>query len=711
LIRYLRKLVRLAVALACVFGLAQPAYADSGRSGSGRGKSGSGSGNSGPGSGNSGPGNAADRKLDKQLSQRAKNSRGESRVIIELVNGADGDRIVRGVGGVAGRKLKSFQGQVAVVSDRELEKLARHPHVKSVHLDRPTGGLLNRTAVVVGARYVQAIMGYDGSGIGVAVIDSGITSWHDDLSRQGSGQRVTHFVDFVNGQATPYDDNGHGTHVAGVIAGNGYDTYGARAGIAPGANLIGLKVLDARGGGYISNVIAALDYAIAHKAELNIRVVNLSVGAAVTSSYDVDPLTLSAKSAVDAGIVVVVAAGNLGKNAAGQTQYGAITAPGNAPWVLTVGGSNHQGTFARHDDIVGRYSSRGPTAIDFAAKPDLVAPGTGTISLSDPTSTFYATKTQQLVSGTRSTSYKPYLALTGTSMAAPVVAGSVALMLQANPSLTPNAVKAILQYTAEVRPGYDYLTQGAGFLNTRGAVDLAKFFGAARPGERYPTKRAWSRHIFWGNTRVKGGVLMPGANAWGLNVVWGTDADNIVWGTLCGLDRDCDNMVWARDVAVGGLDALLSVADDDNVVWGTLADLDNVVWGTVAEVDNIVWGTDCGGADCADHVWGSSIDGLDGDNVVWGTAEAMAQNVVWGTSGEIDNVVWGTSCEEDNMTWGNSGEDTPLFDDPEATPAEFDSSAWDSLFDPAPPPPSPPPADPIPAADPVIPVIGNGGVL
>ena len=182
-------------------------------------------------------------------------------------------------------------------------------------------------------------------------------------------------------------------------------------------------------------------------------------------------------------MVVVAAAGNVGKNASGQIQYGGITAPGNAPWVLTVGASSHMGTLTRTDDTVADYSSRGPTAIDYLAKPDLVAPGTGIVSLSDPNSTFYSTKSAFLLDGTRATSYRPYLSLTGTSMATPVVAGSVALMLQANPALTPNAVKAILEYTAENRAGYNRLTEGAGFLNAKGAVDLAQLLPAraARP--------------------------------------------------------------------------------------------------------------------------------------------------------------------------------------------------------------------------------------
>ena len=224
---------------------------------------------------------------------------------------------------------------------------------------------------------------------------------------------------------------------------------GARAGIAPAAHLVSLKVLDSHGGGCISDVIAALDWVVQNKSIYNLRVVNLSVGARVTESYNTDPLTLAAKRVVDAGVVVVTAAGNLGKNPSGKLQYGAITAPGNAPWVLTVGGSSHQGTVTRVDDVMEDYSSRGPTAIDYAAKPDVVAPGTGIVSLAAQGSLMYWTKAWSLLNGSVATAYKPYLSLTGTSMAAPIVAGTAALMIQANPKLTPNLVKAIIQYTAQ----------------------------------------------------------------------------------------------------------------------------------------------------------------------------------------------------------------------------------------------------------------------
>jgi subtilisin family serine protease len=491
--------------------------------------------------------------------------------------------------------------------------------------------------------------------VGVAVIDSGFTSWHDDLTNKSSklypygNQRVSKFVDFVNGRAAPYDDNGHGTHVSGTITGNGYDSNGDKAGIAPNASLISLKVLDQNGAGTISHIIAALNWVALNATKYNIRVVNMSVGAGVYESYWTDPLTLAAKALTDKGITVVAAAGNIGKNHDGKLQWGGITAPGNAPWVLTVGASSTMGTLTRSDDQMADYSSSGPTAIDFIAKPDLVAPGTGTVSLAAPESLFYVTKAANLLAGNKLLSIKPYLALSGTSMAAPVVSGTVALMLQANPNLTPNLIKAILQYTSQRYSGYSPLRQGAGFLNTLGAVRLAKYFASASYGERMPVQSIWSRQIIWGNHRLSGGYLKATANAWATNVVWGMaktlgdTGDNIVWGMGCG-GGDCDNIVWGMDAG-------------DNIVWGMSKDGDNIVWGMAKGDDNIVWGMDCGGGDCDNIVWGMADPG---DNIVWGMADP-GDNIVWGMNG-LDNIVWGMSGD-DNSSWGSSGDDDTTYTD------------------------------------------------
>ncbi|HEV8345973.1 MAG TPA: S8 family serine peptidase, partial [Vicinamibacterales bacterium] len=262
------------------------------------------------------------------------------------------DLLLQSIGGQLGRALPSINARVADVPNTALLALAGNALVQKLALDRATIALNERTSATVGATAVRNTLGYDGQGIGVAIIDSGVVGWHDDLTNpSGPGpQRIAQYVDFVNGQSVPSDTYGHGTHVAGIIAGNGFDSAGARTGIAPRARLVVLKVLDGSGAGRISNVIAALEYAVSHKAQFNIRVVNLSIAAAVHESYNTDFLAQATKRAVEAGLVVVAAAGNNGKNANGLTQYGAITAPGNAPWVLTVGASSHMGTVDRADD-------------------------------------------------------------------------------------------------------------------------------------------------------------------------------------------------------------------------------------------------------------------------------------------------------------------------------------------------------------------------
>src|SRR5436190_2675216 len=561
-----------------------------------------------PGAPNS---NARRGKLDRELTQRSTRG-GTSKIIVTLQPGVTLPPEFARYAKAHGR-LRLINGQVLEVPNSVLKRFAAHPSVFKLDFDRPVAKSNLRTAMTIGAPAAQLGYGFTGEGIGVAIIDSGITSWHDDLtSRTGAlypwgNQRVAAFVDFVNGGTQPYDDDGHGTHVAGIIAGNGYDSFGQKAGVAPDASLVSLKVLDGNGNGTISNMIAAFDWIVDHHTEYNIRVVNTSVGAAIHESYWTDPLTLAAKRVVDAGVVVVGAAGNIGKNAAGEAQYGGITAPGNAPWVLTVGASSTNGTSTRDDDTIASFSSRGPTFKDWGAKPDLVAPGVGTMSLANPASNYYVTKSRYLIPGQVTTAFTPYLALSGTSMAAPVVSGTVALMLQANPSLTPNLVKAILQYTAQTYAVYDPLTQGAGFLNTLGAVRLARFFATAQPGQHVPVQTMWSKHIIWGTHRLGGGTLSPTANAFGLGVNWGVattaDGDNIVWGTVCGA-CDGDNIVWGTG------------ADGDNIVWGTGADGDNIVWDTGADGDNIGWGSDSGGAACDNVARGI----VDGDNIVGGTA-------------------------------------------------------------------------------------------
>src|SRR5687767_2598335 len=215
-----------------------------------------------------------DDKLGPMLEVRSRQLSGRSRVIVEFTGEPDA-RVITGSRGVAGRQLRSAGAQVAELENHALTDLVSHPRVARMHIDHPAFATMERTGAAIAATIARQTFRLTGKGIGVAVIDSGITAWHDDLYLAGArspraAPRIVHFKDFTKGSSPriwmseqPSDEYGHGTHVAGIIAGNGFDSNGARSGVAPGANLIGLKVLDANGQGYISDVIAAIDYAIA----------------------------------------------------------------------------------------------------------------------------------------------------------------------------------------------------------------------------------------------------------------------------------------------------------------------------------------------------------------------------------------------------------------------------------------------------------------
>jgi serine protease AprX len=577
-------------------------------------------------------------KVDPVLQQRASLLTGRSRVVVRALDAAALGlvvSIVQQAGGTLGRALPIIDAQAVDLPNVALSTIAGSPLVRRMSVDRLVAGALERTGAAVGAASVRQDFGYDGAGIGIALVDSGVTPWHDDLSGPpAGGQRVDRFMDFVNWRSLAYDDYGHGTHVAGIIAGNGHDSAGARSGIAPAARLSVFKVLDHSGTGRISDVIAALGSILVFKDAWNIRIVNLSLAAPVYESYHLDPLTLAAQRLVAAGIVVVAAAGNAGRDPQGRTLYSGVAAPGNAPWVLTVGAASHMGTVQRADDTIAPFSSRGPAAVDHAAKPDLVAPGVGIESLSDPSSAFYTTKSAYLLGGSVQTSYLPYLSLSGTSMSAPVVSGTVALLLQANPTLTPNQVKAILQYTAQMDPDYDPLTQGTGFLNARGAVELTRFL-AAYPHEAHPVSPEWGGRLLWGNQLISGGRLTAAATAWSPTVEWGAPrsavGQTVEWGVICmAVVCGTDTGTWNRWRATCA-DLACS-----RVTWG-----DGTSW-------NVVWGAACGGQDCSTPWTTGSAPGVI-------TGSGQAATLVWGTSSD-ETLVWGTSCTDPScepVIWSN----------------------------------------------------------
>ncbi len=431
----------------------------------------------------------------------------------------------------------------------------------------------------------------DGRGVGIAVLDSGIDFRHRNLMGADGKTRVRAAVDFVamgqstflNGGWTAGRDHsqfiksltaasltwtgstpqtlytktpdayGHGTAVAAVAAGAGSYQTPDSSGIAHGANLYDVRVLNEQGVGNMADVLAGIDWVIQRSRLANIRVMNLSLGADSTDSFLVDPLARAARSAVAAGIVVVASAGNVGRDAKGREVYGAISSPGHEPSVITVGANNVLGTAARTDDVMTTYSSRGPTRGSFVfpsgqrwtdnlIKPDLVASGNRVITASAADSSgtaeglnilarTYPILTQ--VSGATQATGQALMMLSGTSVAAPAVAGAAAVLLQANPGLTPPLIKAILQYTATPMASASLLQQGTGLLNVEGAVRLARALradiapalaaGTLKPGDRLLASGmvmpltvsmingqsvAWSRVVLVGGTHlVRGDAL------------------------------------------------------------------------------------------------------------------------------------------------------------------------------------------------------------
>jgi serine protease AprX len=360
--------------------------------------------------------------------------------------------LVRSHHGHVTNRLPSVNGLAIKLPARDARALRRSKHVLNVTLNtrvRPTGvdagSLATTYPKTIGADKLWAA-GITGKGVGVAVVDSGINGGMPDFRNADGSSRITANV-IANPDATrPGDDVGHGTHVAGIIAGNSLNrdiadpARGAYVGIAPEADLVAVKTADDDGDSTVLDVITALQFVVDHKDDLNIRVVNLSVSSDTPASYREDPLDAAVEFAWHAGIVVVAAAGNRGA-AADAVHY----APGNDPYVISVGATDEVGTLDPSDDVTATFSSRGVTQ-DGVAKPDLLAPGARIVAPLATGSAFQALCPDCVVGA-------DYLRMGGTSMSAPVVAGAAALLLQARPELNPDEVKALLTASTSAPAG------------------------------------------------------------------------------------------------------------------------------------------------------------------------------------------------------------------------------------------------------------------
>ncbi|HEX4772493.1 MAG TPA: S8 family peptidase [Bryobacteraceae bacterium] len=547
--------------------------------------------------------------------------------------------LITSVGGTVISEFKSVRQGLYLVPGSALGTLSSDPIVKYISADRKVKRKLATTAATINAPQVWSA-GFTGTGVGVAVLDSGINQ-DDNLGVQAD-KTITFVNDFTpnaydaTGKKTSsfgLDWYGHGQHIAGIIASSGKASICGRCsksmiGIASGASLIDLKVLDATGEGTDSQVIAAINQAIQLKNTYNIRVINLSLGRPVLESYTDDPLCQAVEAAWKAGIVVVVAAGNDGRdNSANNQGYGTILAPGNDPYVITVGSMKTMNTNDRSDDLIASYSSKGPSAIDHVVKPDILAPGNlmvsllaqhGRLALANPQNAVTLASIQggsepskpatSPVLPSDLTKEPPgvnfgggysakYYTLSGTSMAAGVVSGAVADLIQAYPALTPDQIKILLMQTAsKTFPAssyvvddqgntytsyYDMFTVGAGYLNLNAAFKGAgnvptsgnslspvssydstsgNVYVSFDPQSAWTNPAVWSNKSMWGASSVWSSSVLNGSSAiWSSKSMWGASADSAsksLWGAKsmwgASSDQSASSMDSASSAEVSG---------------------------------------------------------------------------------------------------------------------------------------------------------------
>jgi serine protease AprX len=365
------------------------------------------------------------------------------------------ERLIEAVGGRITRPLPLIGGFAADVPADRVSMLGPDGPISGLYVDAPirmaSVGTEQWDDVEPNLAWRKTIRlgtipyGIDGHGVAIAMIDTGVGQSPD------FGDRVVARVDFTPG-GNGDDAYGHGTHLAGVMVGNGAASGGKWRGVAPGAQLVSLKVAGPDGATDVSVVIAALQWVVTHRAQYGIKVLNLSFGTDSVQPYAVDPLNAAVERAWAAGITVVVSSGNRGP--------GTINKPGDDPYVITVGAADLKQTADRRDDEVAPFSSSGITQDGFI-KPDLVAPGTTIVATRDAGSTIDSLHPDAIVD-------ENYFKGTGTSQAGAIVSGVAALLYDANPALRPNTVKSILMGST-IRSSQYRTGGGSGLVDVTGA--------------------------------------------------------------------------------------------------------------------------------------------------------------------------------------------------------------------------------------------------
>jgi serine protease AprX len=454
------------------------------------------------------------------------------------------------------RQYKSISGVAARLTGSQVLTLARNGHVSSITYDAPlqlAGTLSNKQRWP----YVSGVQKFwaNGTTAGtptIAIVDSGI-----DASRADFGGRVVANVNLTSLTGnSPGDGRGHGTFVAGIAAGSG-DNY---AGAAPASKIVALDVMDDNGMAMTRDVIAAADWILANKDKYGIKVANFSLHSSQPNSFMFDPLDKAVERLWFSGVVVVAAAGNYGVN--GQPS-GVPFAPGNDPFVITVGADDVDGSVSTTDDVAAPWSAYGYT-LDGFAKPDIAAPGRYIVGPVPATSTLALERADAIVA-------PGYIQLSGTSFAAPIAAGAAAQILAAHPTWGPDQVKGALMLTASRTPNAAPLSEGVGILDASKAVALTSApnpNAALRPFVK-PDSASGSGLAFdsasWANTAK--------ANASWANASW-SDASwaNASWNAASWANASWANASWA---SASWCDASWSDASWADASWASVSYADN----------------------------------------------------------------------------------------------------------------------------------------